>query len=170
VSNTADITHLYEKHAGELLAYFARRCPAADANDLLHETFLQVIRHPRLTSVTLPRAWLFGIARHILSRHYREETTRLLAAGPAAENAEPGGTREAIAPAADPRLGMLRDAIEKLSPELRETLQLRLEQDLSYEEIAAVLEIPIGTVRSRLHMALRRLQEALHPNHSQSSL
>ena len=157
---SSDITDLYAKHAGELLAYFARRSPAGEADDLLHETFLQVVRSAHLASVTQPRAWLFGIARNILSRHYREESDRVLSAAAAIqqEAAHAGGEL-----AADPRLALMREAIDQLSPELRETLQLRLEHELSYEEIATVLEIPVGTVRSRLHNAVQRLQQALRP-------
>jgi RNA polymerase sigma-70 factor (ECF subfamily) len=53
----------------------------------------------------------------------------------------------------------MRRAIGRLPPHQRETLQLRLVDDLSYDEIAAVLEIPVGTVRSRLHNAVRTLGE-----------
>ena len=45
--------------------------------------------------------------------------------------------------------------------EMRETLELRLADELSYEEIAAVLEIPVGTVRSRLHNAVKKLREEM---------
>jgi RNA polymerase sigma-70 factor (ECF subfamily) len=65
--------------------------------------------------------------------------------------------------AADPRVELVREAIARLTPELQETLELRFEQELSYEEIAAVLEIPVGTVRSRLHNSVKRLREALCP-------
>jgi RNA polymerase sigma-70 factor (ECF subfamily) len=47
---------------------------------------------------------------------------------------------------------------------LREALELRLRDELTYEEIAAVLEIPVGTVRSRLHNALERVRAALDTN------
>ena len=62
---------------------------------------------------------------------------------------------------ADQRIGEMRRAIAKLPDEMRETLELRLADDLSYEEIAAVLEIPVGTVRSRLHNAVRKLREEM---------
>ena len=45
--------------------------------------------------------------------------------------------------------------------EMRETLELRLADDLSYEETAAVLQIPVGTVRSRLHNAVKKLREEM---------
>jgi RNA polymerase sigma-70 factor (ECF subfamily) len=55
----------------------------------------------------------------------------------------------------------MRTAIGSLNAGLREILEFRLEQELSYEEIAAVLEIPIGTVRSRLHQAVKQLRRAM---------
>lgn len=55
----------------------------------------------------------------------------------------------------------MREAIAQLAPELRETLELRLTDELSYEEIASVLGVPVGTVRSRLHNAVRRLRTVL---------
>jgi RNA polymerase sigma-70 factor (ECF subfamily) len=61
----------------------------------------------------------------------------------------------------DERIAEMREAIVKLPEEMRETLELRLADELSYEEIAAVLEIPIGTVRSRLHNAVKKLREEL---------
>ena len=56
----------------------------------------------------------------------------------------------------------MREAIRSLSPELRDTLELRLEQELSYEEIAHVLDVPVGTVRSRLHNAVRQLRDLMN--------
>jgi RNA polymerase sigma-70 factor (ECF subfamily) len=153
VAAARDIEQLYEKHAGELLAYLSKRCPVDAARDLLHETFLQVLRHGRLSDVTRPRAWLFGIARHTLARHYREQ--------PIGSLDDALSNHAGNMHAADSRVATMREAIGRLSPELREPLELRLDQELSYEEIANVLDIPLGTVRSRLHTAVRRLREAL---------
>ena len=147
-----DAGSLYREHGAEVLHYLARRCPVDAAQDLLQETFLQVVRQAeRLDAVTMPRAWLFGIARNILARHYRQRpeepiATMVEAASPAVEDA---------------RLPAMREAIAALAPELRETLEQRIEQELSYEEIAGVLDLPIGTVRSRLHNAVRRLRTTL---------
>src|SRR5580692_6933857 len=64
--SSAQIERFYQDHGREVLGYLARRCPADAAHDLLQETFLQVARHAeRLEAVTMPRAWLFGIARHV---------------------------------------------------------------------------------------------------------
>src|ERR1051326_576926 len=155
MQSTSDvIDRLYGQHATELYGYLAKRCPdAGTASDLVQETFLQVVRQSdQLTKVAMPRAWLFAIARNLLARHYRRRRDPQAIAElwyePAPESK-------------DDRLGVMREAIRNLPADLRDTLELRLEQELSYEEIAHVLEIPVGTVRSRLHNAVRSLRDTL---------
>ena len=148
------VGRLYGQHASELYHYLARRCPdAATAGDLLQETFLQVLRQPdQLAKVAMPRAWLFAIARNLLARHYRRRRDPQPIAQLWYEPAEKK----------DDRLAAMREAIQNLSTELRDTLELRLEQELSYEEIAHVLDVPVGTVRSRLHNAVRQLRDLMN--------
>jgi RNA polymerase sigma factor (sigma-70 family) len=151
-SDSPDVSRLYEQHGGEVLNYLARRCPEDTAQDLLQETFLQVVRSAdRLEKVTTPRAWIFGIARNILALHFRRKPSDAEPALNAMEEA-------ASETGEDHRLAPMRLAIAQLPSELRETLELRLNDELSYEGIAGVLGIPVGTVRSRLHNAVRRLR------------
>jgi RNA polymerase sigma-70 factor (ECF subfamily) len=146
---------LYRDVGPDLLSYLRRA--AGDlhtAEDLLHETFLQAARRmERLSQAVSVRAWLYAIARNVAATAYRRKraTERL-----PAELADAGG-------AEDPRLERMREAVADLPETLRETLELRLRDELSYEEIAEVLQIPVGTVRSRLHHALQRLRAALAP-------
>jgi len=146
---------IYRETGPDLLAYFRRfHGPAPVADDLLQDTFLRALRKPdRVFAAASPRAYLFGIARHLSIDALRrrppptETLTDAFAAEPRAD--------------ADPRLDTLRQAITRLPAEQREVLELRLRHEMSYEELAVALEIPIGTVRSRLHFALRRLRESL---------
>jgi RNA polymerase sigma-70 factor (ECF subfamily) len=62
---------------------------------------------------------------------------------------------------ADPRLEVMREGIARLNAASRQVLELRLQRELSYEEMAATLGVPVGTVRSRLHHAVRQLREHL---------
>jgi RNA polymerase sigma-70 factor (ECF subfamily) len=143
---------LYREHAPALLRYLGHRFGrAAPAEDLLQDTFLQAVRGAdRLEDFPSPRAWLFGIARHVglTAVRRRRESEQIPPSVPAPSAVD-----------TDPRVAVVREAIEGLSPPLRETLELRLRDDLSYEEIAGVLGIPVGTVRSRLHHAVRRLRD-----------
>jgi RNA polymerase sigma-70 factor, ECF subfamily len=148
----AKVESWYRDHAAGLLRYLARRFGREGADDLLQETFVHALRRPqRASEAVSPRAWLFGIARHVGLNAFRRRR-------------EMAGLPEDVrAPSdeGDERIAEMREAIVKLPEEMRETLELRLADELSYEEIAAVLEIPIGTVRSRLHNAVKKLREEL---------
>lgn len=149
------LEQLYTDTGPVLLAYFRRQpAIAAAADDLLQETFVRALRAgPGLDRAVSPRAYLFGIARHVgLDALRRIRPTEVFGDDIAAEPAT-----------VDPRLELLRLAIAALPQSHREPLLLKLQQELSYEEIAAVLNLPVGTVRSRLHYAVTRLQQALNP-------
>jgi RNA polymerase sigma-70 factor (ECF subfamily) len=149
-----DLDRLYREVGPQLLAWLARRRgnPTA-AEDLLQETFAAALRHPeRLWRAVSQRAYLFGIARNLMVDSYCEmrATTSL----PEDLAMEPEAT-------VDPRVERMREAIGKLNPALREALELRLQAELSYEEIATALGVPVGTVRSRLHHAVKQLRQMM---------
>lgn len=145
------LEHLYREHGPALLAWLSRRAPA-HAADLLHDTFLAAARRPGdLARAESPRAWLFAVARNLaISRWRRQRLCEPLA--------------DTVAPtvAEDPRRERMTTAIAELDEVHREILDLRLGQDLSYAELAQVLGIPVGTVRSRLHYAVARIRERIH--------
>jgi RNA polymerase sigma-70 factor (ECF subfamily) len=151
----AQLETLYRELAPALLGYFRRRpALAATAEDLLHDTFVRAFEHSeRVTASVSARAYVFGIARHVGTDALRRlRPTEEFVTAPAPPVAE-----------TDERLEAMHAAIAALPEPQRETLLLRLQQELSYEEIADVLGVPVGTVRSRLHGAVRRLQEILNP-------
>ena len=147
---------LYRELAPALLSYFRRQpALAGAAEDLLHDTFVRALeRAERVRTAVSPRAYLFGIARHVGSDALRRRRP----------TEELGDTPAAPAAETDERLDAMRAAIATLPDLQRDTLLLRLQQELSYEEIAEVLGIPVGTVRSRLHLAVQRLHAALNPS------
>ncbi len=147
------IERLYRAQGPVILGYLRGMVGSSNsAQDLLQQTFLEVLRRPeKLDRAVSPRAWLFGVARRLALNSYRrrENTTSLPAQLEARNRTE------------DSRIEIMRQAIANLPLPMQETLELRLSRDLSYQEIATVLEIPIGTVRSRLHAAVRRLRQVL---------
>ena len=153
--STEQIEMLYRETGPSLLTYIRRRpalAPAAD--DLLQDTFVRALRRPdRLAASISPRAYLFGIARHVSQDALRRQK-------PAVELTE---TEAGPVETEDARLEPMREAITRLPEAQREALQLKLQHELSYEEIAEVLGIPVGTVRSRLHHAVRMLRETFNP-------
>jgi RNA polymerase sigma-70 factor (ECF subfamily) len=143
--------------------FLARRVGSALADDLAAETFAVAFRRratfdPSLGEV---RAWLFGITTNLLRAHWREQ--QHLLALEARIMGEPGppateGDDEALARWVAPRLAR---ALGLLSQDHRDVLLLHAWADLSSEEIASALEVPAGTIRSRLSRARAELRDYL---------
>ena len=128
------------------------------ADDLLGQTFLEAARSwHRFTGRGNREAWLFGIARNLSRRAHR--SGRLRRTEPLTY--EPPAPPDAASEGSSDDLDRMRASIARLPNKLRETLTYRLADGMSYDEIAAALGIPVGTVRSRLHDAVRRLREEL---------
>jgi RNA polymerase sigma-70 factor (ECF subfamily) len=134
-----------------------------DAQDLAQETFLQALRsvqrfHGRSSLYT----WLRGILLN-LSRHYHRERKRMVFDDGLVEQTLPVVTESPMA--MDERLASsaLSRALGQLSAPHREVLILRFYEDLKIHEIAERLGVSCGTVKSRLHYALQRMQQ-LMPN------
>jgi RNA polymerase sigma factor (sigma-70 family) len=145
---------VFEQHFDGVYGYLARRIGPELARDLASETFAQAFAGQRKYDSDRgePRPWLFGIAHNLLRRHYREEERRLNALA----KLDPSASDPAFPE--EPRLAA---ALAALPVEERDTLLLFAWADLSYEQIAEMLALPLGTVRSRLHRARGRLREAL---------
>jgi len=157
---------LFDRHAAAIHRYLARRIGAAVADDLLAQTFL--IAFERRGAYDPGRAdarpWLYGIATNLLRKHHREEVRLFRALARA--GADPGTAgchAERVAERVDARAGsrQLAAALAGLKPPDRDVLLLFAWADLSYEEIARAQDIPVGTVRSRLHRARVAVRAAL---------
>jgi len=150
------LEHLYREAGPALLAYFRHQPSLAGAaEDLLQDTFLRALRQRgRLEKAVSRRAYVFGIARHV-------GLDALRRVKPGSDPVDVPGVPETQP---DERLEAMRAAIAALPPLHREALLLRLQQDFSYDEIAEVLQVPVGTVRSRLHHAVRQLRQTLNPS------
>ena len=144
---------LFQHEFDSLYGYLARRVGPEIARDLAAETFAQAFAARRTYDRRRgdPRAWLYGIAHNLLGRHYRDEERRLRALARLDEQ------REHVPPD-EPQLAHV---LTELSVEERDVLLLYAWADLAYDQIAAVLDVPVGTVRSRLHRARARVREAL---------
>jgi len=135
------------------MRYFSRRHEGEGvAGDLVQETFAQFARAAQQKQqLKCARGYLFGIARHLSQGVWAKKKYELL---PLDEESLP-------APEPDDRIDAARETIASLPALQREILDLRFAQDLSYAEMAEVLGIPVGTVRSRLHNAIARLRLSL---------
>jgi RNA polymerase sigma-70 factor, ECF subfamily len=131
---------------------------AADAEDLVQETFLRAYRaFDRFTPGTNIRAWLFTIL-------YRVRTDALRRTGRSPETVELEGEGPGVAARQEVQAQVGTDLARALAglPELfRAAVLLRDGEGLTYEEIARVMEVPIGTVMSRIHRGRALLRAAL---------
>ncbi len=157
---------IYDRHAPTVLRFLGRRAGAEVAEGLLGDLFRIAFERRKTFDPSRASAlpWLYGIGSNLLMKHRRGEARRLRASARMAADAEPVG-RRASARALDARLLFPRvaEAIETLPDGEREALLLFAWEDLSYQGVAEALELPIGTVRSRLNRARAQLRERLEP-------
>ena len=158
---------LFDRHAAAVHGYLGRRVGDL-ADDLLSETFLIAFRRRAAYQAVHVevRPWLIGIATNVVRGYVRAERRRYRAlARAAAEPERPGDDPGEAADRLDAEAlrGALAGALAGLKPRDRDALLLFAWAQLSYEEIAAVLDVPIGTVRSRLNRARRQTRAVLRP-------
>jgi len=152
---------LYEEHAGALWRYVMRLTgDAARSEDVVQETLLRAWKHPEVVEDTdhSVRAWLFTVARNIVIDESRSARFRRESGALDDSVAEPHGPDEVNA--ALDRL-LLGDALAQLSAEHRAVIRRSYYLGQTTAQIAAELQIAEGTVKSRLHYAVRALRLAL---------
>jgi RNA polymerase sigma-70 factor (ECF subfamily) len=155
---------IYDRHASILLRFLGRRVGSEVGESLLHETFRIAFERRKSYETIRPSAlpWLYGIASNLLLKHRRSEARRLRASARMAAGALAAQRRSGSAELeAHVLLPKVAEALDALGEAEREALLLYAWEDLSYPEIAQALELPIGTVRSRLSRARARLRELL---------
>jgi RNA polymerase sigma-70 factor (ECF subfamily) len=150
-------TELFSRYKQPLFGFFRRRVPdPAQAEELTQETFLAVLRASlRYEPRALFRTYLYAIGFKILRAHRRKAAFRATFLGAAGAHREP-----AVQNTTDAEV-FLRQAMAKLERTDREILMLREFEQLSYAEIAELLDLPVNTVRSRLFRARAALRDLL---------
>jgi RNA polymerase sigma factor (sigma-70 family) len=154
---------IFRRHHPALLR-FARQRVGHDAGEEIAARTLVVAFERRASfdgRSPSARAWLFGIASNLIRHHVRDERVHLAALGRLPIDPEVEDVADAERLDAERRRPSLAAALSGLSDQERETFLLLVIADLTYPEIAAALDIPIGTVRSRIHRARQRLRERL---------
>lgn len=152
---------IFDRHFNDIFRYVARRLGRQAAEELAAEVFLVAFsRRQRYdTNRADARPWLFGIASRLACNQRRRELrmwaayNRVIAMSRSeAGDSDPGDaliSKQVLA------------ALVSLSKEVRETVLLYAWADLSYEQLAEALEVPVGTIRSRLNRARGQFQRAL---------
>ena len=161
----ADLGALFERYVRPLLRYNACRVGPDAAEDVVAETFL--IAHADSDRYDADRAsmltWLYGIATNVARRHRRTESRLLVTYSRAAQIDIEEGFAESATARADAQVARRRiaRALARLPRRQRDVLLLFAVAELEYAEIAAALDIPIGSVQSSLHRARVKLRAAL---------
>jgi RNA polymerase sigma-70 factor (ECF subfamily) len=153
----AEFGVLFDRHAAQLYRYCARRVGPDAAEDVIAETFLLAYQSRQRYDPTRPNAipWLYGIATNVLGRHRRH---RAIAAGAASDVSGVDESDRAVERAdAQAAVRGLARALAQMSGRHRDLLFL-IAAGLDYDEVAAALGVPVGTVRSGLHRARSRLR------------
>lgn len=158
---------LFDRHAGAVGRYAARRLGADAGEDVLSETFLVAFarRSAFDTSWESSLPWLFGIASRLIRKHRAREAKHLRSSIASAhrEDHVSYGDLETTIARLDAELSTreLAPQIASLSQKDRETLLLYAWGDMTYEQVAQALGVPVGTIRSRMN----RVRSKLNPAH-----
>lgn len=157
---------IFERHFEAIYRYFARRMgedPGALASEVFCIAFDRRSSYDGRTASALP--WLYGIARNVGANASRATWRNRQAAPLLARERGADAAIETLISSDRARLehltGDLARGLEGLGDDDRDSLLLMAWEDLSYAQIAVATNVPIGTVRSRIHRARRRLRTSL---------
>jgi RNA polymerase sigma factor (sigma-70 family) len=131
-----------------------------EAEDVLHETFLVMLRERAATGAAVSlRAWLFQVARNQCLNRLRTRRRGARALETIAPEVPATLLPDEVLLARESE-ERLRNAVARLPVNLAEIYTLRV-SGMSYEELAQILAVPIGTVKSRIHEMVNRLREEM---------
>lgn len=156
---------IFDRHVTEVHRYLSRRTGSNTADGLVGDVFRIAFENRSRYGTDRPSAlpWLYGIAANVLRQHRRTEHRRLrlvdkLTVAATGRNAQEG---EAARSRARDDVAIVVEVLAELPEVEREAVLLYAWEDLSYEDIAAAQDVPVGTVRSRLNRARRRIRERI---------
>lgn len=154
---------IFDRYHRDVHRFVARRAGREAADEVLSEVFLAAFaqRDSFDFEVASARPWLFGIANNLLKRRWRSMASQQrlaarLAALPGSPNYPDDGFVEGIDAAR--QWVRVRSALGRLPEEEQEALLLYAWEELTYGEIAKVVGVPLGTIRSRIHHARTQLR------------
>jgi RNA polymerase sigma-70 factor, ECF subfamily len=156
-----DLADLAREHYEMVYRFCARQIGSDRAADAAQETFVTAQRIlSKYRGESTVRTWLLGIAFNECRRLIRLRKAQCVPIELVAEPSSPDPSSSWV------DRDVLRRALAELSPEHREVVLLHEIEGLTYDEIAVVAGVPVGTVKSRLHHAFLNLRRALRPEES----
>jgi len=151
---------LVRRHQGGVVNFFRRMGDSKDAEDLAQETFLRLFRYRKQYRPTAKlTTFLYLLARRTRIDHLRKlERRQRLREAVAGEAEIERSVRDGGRALKDRAV----EALAELSEEMRSVVVMSVFQGLKYREIAEIMDIPVGTVKTRMFHAVRRLREVLN--------
>jgi RNA polymerase sigma-70 factor (ECF subfamily) len=151
---------LFERHAEKLHGFFVRHTNRRDAgDDLVQDVFFRMLKYRHTYRGDAPfTVWMYQLARNAAADYFRKWKREYPTAEiPEAHLESEAGADEMMEQ--KERARFLQAALKRLEPAKREVLLLSRYQELKYDEIGKILDCPVGTVKARVHFALKDLRE-----------
>jgi RNA polymerase sigma-70 factor (ECF subfamily) len=163
INDPAAFEELFHRYFPALLGYARRRVGHDVGEEIAARTMVIAFERrgsfdPKYLSA---RPWLYGIASNLIRHHIRDERVHVDALGKLPIDPDLGDLVDADRLDAELERPLLTRALMALEERDREAFLLFVLEDLSYDDIATALDIPVGTVRSRIHRARGQLRERI---------
>jgi RNA polymerase sigma-70 factor (ECF subfamily) len=156
--DVAKLGILFERHHAKLYNFLVRVTNRRDSSeDLVQDVFFRILKYGHSFRGEAPfTVWMYQLARNAATDHFRKWKNEMPLEG--AEDTPDQDPAPDDSLVRDEKSELLKKALALLSPEKREVLVLSRYQELKYEEIGAILNCPVGTVKARVHRALKDLK------------
>lgn len=160
-SDKSAMKTLYERHNRALLAFLiSKGTDHATASDVLHDAMLEVWRSAaKFNGKSAVKTWVYTIARNKLVDRFRK-SSRLSFTDDVPETQDDAPDPEACALAAG-EASRVRACLEELKPSHQTVIRLAFYDDMNYQEISEVEDVPVGTIKTRIFHAKKMLMRCL---------
>lgn len=164
-SNDA-FNELYSRYKDRLLYFFYRMLfqDKELAKDFLQEIFIKIIYKPYLFDPKMRfSTWVFSIANNMCKNEYRRQDVRKNTVNH--ENPDIFNDEEKVLPNHEPIIQLIFDQLENFNESHKSAFLLKYREGFTVEEISEILELPIGTIKSRLFYIRKKLQDNIKKEH-----
>lgn len=158
--NNDAFNELYSRYKGRLLYYFYRMLAHDQelAKDFVQEIFIKIIHKPNLFDPTMKfSTWIFSIANNMCKNEYRRQDVRKNTVN--YENPDCINSEESSNTDHEPIVRLIFNQLESFDETHKSAFLLKYREGFSIEEISEILELPVGTIKSRLFYARKKLQD-----------
>lgn len=175
-ASSDDMSQLFHLYYGPVYSFFLKRgFPVEECRDLTQETFIRVLKYrDQLRSESSVGHWILRIAANVWKNELRwwsaekrdaaeisldqQTEDRSPVPGDRLRSPRPGALETLLS---REQSELLRQAVDRLPPQMRRCLRLRIDQEMKYREIAAVMQLNVNTVKSQVSQGQQRLKAEL---------